>query len=110
MQFLLAAGLAYEKSSRATNMTYTQMLFALSSDKIFFGQSPDITSIIGSTLIIGSAIMMAMAQANVTKGKEVAERGDGASDEEQGLMTATGQEEDHEEAMPIQEVHMRTLR
>jgi drug/metabolite transporter (DMT)-like permease len=32
MQFLLAAGLQYEKSSRATNMVYMQMLFALSFD------------------------------------------------------------------------------
>jgi hypothetical protein len=36
-QFLLAAGLQYEKSSRATNMVYIQMLFALAFDKLVWG-------------------------------------------------------------------------
>ncbi|KYG44728.1 hypothetical protein M433DRAFT_39635, partial [Acidomyces richmondensis BFW] len=59
MQFLLAAGLAYERSSRATNITYTQMLFALTFDKLIFGHTPDLMSIAGSTLILGSAIYVA---------------------------------------------------
>ncbi|KAF2722441.1 hypothetical protein K431DRAFT_283869 [Polychaeton citri CBS 116435] len=63
MQFLLAAGLSYEKSSRATNMIYSQMIFALASDKIFFGHTPGWMSIIGSSLIIGSAIVVTMQQA-----------------------------------------------
>src|SRR5699024_3543818 len=61
-QFLMAAGLAYEKSSRATNMTYTQMLFALGFDKLIFGHTPGIMSILGSSLILGSAIVVAMQQ------------------------------------------------
>lgn len=60
MQFLLAAGLQYEKSSRATNMVYTQMLFALAFDKIVFGTVPGWLSIIGSSLILGSAIYVAL--------------------------------------------------
>ncbi|EMC97582.1 hypothetical protein BAUCODRAFT_40060, partial [Baudoinia panamericana UAMH 10762] len=59
MQFLLAAGLAYEKSSRATNITYTQMLFALTFDKLAFNHTPDLMSIAGSTLILGSALVTA---------------------------------------------------
>ncbi|TKA75684.1 hypothetical protein B0A55_03189 [Friedmanniomyces simplex] len=75
MQFLLASGLAYEKSSRATNITYTQMLFALSFDKFFFGHTPDLLSIAGSTLILGSAVYIAL-MANAGKNgtaKEVSE-------------------------------------
>ncbi|KAH8701484.1 hypothetical protein GQ44DRAFT_831867 [Phaeosphaeriaceae sp. PMI808] len=60
MQFLLAAGLQYEKSSRATNMTYMQMLFALSFDKIVWGTTPGALSIVGSSLILGSAIYVAL--------------------------------------------------
>jgi drug/metabolite transporter (DMT)-like permease len=60
MQFLLAAGLQYEKSSRATNMVYTQMLFALAFDKLIFGTSPGWLSIVGSSLILGSAIYVAV--------------------------------------------------
>ncbi|KAF2759693.1 hypothetical protein EJ05DRAFT_430906, partial [Pseudovirgaria hyperparasitica] len=60
MQFLLAAGLQAEKSSRATNMVYTQMLFALGFDKLIFGTSPTGMSIVGSSLILGSAIYVAV--------------------------------------------------
>lgn len=62
MQFLLSAGLQIEKSSRATNMVYTQMLFALLFDKLVFGTDPSALSVIGSSLILGSAIYVAMAK------------------------------------------------
>ncbi|KAL1296889.1 hypothetical protein AAFC00_004503 [Neodothiora populina] len=79
MQFLLAAGLSYEKSSRATNMTYTSMLYALTFDKLVFGQTPGSMSIIGSTLILGSAIYMAVhrdSSADPGPSKESDEGGD----------------------------------
>ncbi|KAG9631708.1 hypothetical protein KCU64_g16548, partial [Aureobasidium melanogenum] len=96
MQFLLAAGLSYEKSSRATNMAYTSMLFALGFDRFIFGQTPGVTSIIGSTLILGSAIYMAMqkdkgdSRKNETTGGLAQNR-----DEEEGLMRGV-QEGDEE--------------
>ena len=40
-------------------MLYTQMLFALTFDKVIFGHSPDVMSIAGSTLILGSALYVA---------------------------------------------------
>lgn len=64
MQFLLSAGLQAEKSSRATNMVYTQMLFALLFDKVVFGTNPSLLSVLGSTLILGSAIYVAIQRAN----------------------------------------------
>lgn len=60
MQFLLSAGLQLEKSSRATNMVYTQMLFALIFDRLVFGTDPSVLSLVGSSLILGSAIYVAM--------------------------------------------------
>ena len=90
LQFLLTAGLAYggpsnessrsndeerpgkrERESdkmkqgsgtRATNMVYTQMLFALAFDKLIWGITPGTTSLAGSGLILGSAIWVAVAR------------------------------------------------
>lgn len=74
-QFLLAAGLQYEKSSRATNMVYMQMLFALSFDKLIWGTTPGAISIIGSSLILGSAIYVAMHKEDPKKAVAPRERG-----------------------------------
>ncbi|KAK3113565.1 hypothetical protein LTR53_009050 [Teratosphaeriaceae sp. CCFEE 6253] len=133
MQFLLAAGLAYEKSSRATNITYTQMLFALSFDRFFFGHTPDWMSLAGSTLILGSAIYIALV-ANVGKagaGKDVTaadddeeaglelelDRREGGLEAQEGLQGGVRRGsgdvesgEDHDRIAPGQEVEMRVLR
>lgn len=111
-QFLLAAGLAYEKSSRSTNMAYTQMLFALTFDKLVFNHSPGWISIIGSSLILGPAIIVALQKdagnvpkhdANVTSG-----------DEESHEMLLSAQHESHEltnnNRIGVQDVEMRDLR
>ncbi|KAF2117672.1 hypothetical protein BDV96DRAFT_597567 [Lophiotrema nucula] len=105
MQFLLAAGLQYEKSSRATNMVYTQMLFALAFDKLVWGTTPGALSIIGSSLILGSAIYVAMHKESPKK--EEAGRGRGRRDEEQGLMSPDllAQDEDEDGAV----IQMRTM-
>lgn len=96
MQFLLASGLQYEKSSRATNMVYTQMLFALSFDKLIFGTTPGVLSIIGSSLILGSAVYVAvqkdMVAAAVTQSYAPVRQ----VDEERGLMSGNGLEEGEE--------------
>ena len=103
-QFLLATALAHEKSSRATNMTYTQMLFALGFDKLIFDHTPGLLSILGSSLILGSAIVVAVQREspstnkNSSQGSRMAVTGDNLE---------TG--EDHE-LLPVREVHMRTLR
>jgi drug/metabolite transporter (DMT)-like permease len=78
----LAAALAYEKSSRVTNMTYTQMLFALTIDKLVLGHTPGILSIIGSTLILGSAIVVAM-QRSATEVKVEKMEGGGTQEDEE---------------------------
>ncbi|RMY79545.1 hypothetical protein D0864_09066 [Hortaea werneckii] len=122
MQFLLAAGLAYEKSSRATNMTYTQMLFALAFDKLVFGHTPDLMSIAGSTLIVGSALYVAtFADTGSGQDKSTTAGGTGtrqADDEEagRGLIHRIGdphlgqyQDEEHGQR-PIEEVQMQNLR
>ena len=83
----MAAGLSYEKSSRATNMTYTQMLFALAGDRIIFGHTPGIMSILGSSLILGGAVVVAI-QSDPSR-KQSKENTEGVQDDEArvGLMT-----------------------
>lgn len=110
MQFLLAAALSYEKSSRATNMTYTQMLFALGFDKLIFNHTPGVFSIIGSSLILGSAIVVAL-QKNTGPAKDVVESSNAPADEEsqRGLLSGTEAGEDRDR-LPVQEVQLRTLR
>jgi hypothetical protein len=66
-------------------MVYTQMLFALSFDKLVWGTTPGLVSIIGSSLILGSAIYVAMYKEGPAKSTG-RERGNG--DEERGLMMA----------------------
>ncbi|KAI4109651.1 MAG: hypothetical protein LQ339_001764 [Xanthoria mediterranea] len=88
MQILLTAGLSYEKSSRATNMVYTNMLFALAFDKLVFDTTMGSMSILGSSLILGSALYIAVRQ-DPSKESKTDERTRG--DEEVGLMSVGGE-------------------
>ena len=83
MQFLLTAALAHTGDGKGLNMVYTQMLFALAFDKIVWDTSPGVISIVGSSVVLGSAIWVAMKK---DEKKEVtpAER----SVEEEGLVGA----------------------
>lgn len=98
-------------------MTYTQMLFALTFDKIIFGHSPGWMSIVGSSLILGPAIFVAM-QKNVDESKEANEGSQGPGDEEsqRALLSGEAVEERHDSVegdgirMPVPEVQMRALR
>lgn len=94
-------------------MTYTQMLFALAFDKWIFDHTPGILSIIGSCLILGSAIVVALQKDSGLTGENT-ESSRMAADEEaqRGLLAGlqdleTGIEHDR---LPVQEVQLRTLR
>lgn len=91
MQILLTAGLAHEKSSRATNMVYTQILFALAFDKLIFNTTPGGWSIVGSSLVLGSALYVAVHKEKVEK--KISSRTANAS-EEVGLMIDVNEEAD----------------
>jgi hypothetical protein len=62
--------LGAEKSSRATNMAYSQMLFAVLFDFIIWGTLPGPLSILGATLILGSAIYVAIQRDAGQSGKQ----------------------------------------
>jgi hypothetical protein len=82
-------------------MIYTQMLFALAMDKLVFGHSPELLSLLGSTLILGSAICVAVKKAGPqNKAKEGAIAGN--EDEERGLMQEIdGSDNDTTESVSI---------
>lgn len=95
-------------------MTYTQMLFALSFDKLVFGHSPGWMSILGSSLILGPAIFVAM-QKNFDESKEASEGSRMVRDEEAqraliGGEGAEGRVDEEGRRMPVREVQMRALR
>ncbi len=104
---LLATGLAYEKSSRATNMVYMQMIFALSFDQLVFGTTPGALSIVGSSLILGSAIYVALNKEDPSK-KKVSSRERGDRDEEQGLMERDANVEQGDGA--VADIPLRSMR
>lgn len=109
MQFLLTAGLAHEKSSRATNMLYTQILFALAFDKLVFDITPGIWSIVGSSLVLGSAMYIAVYK-ETPKMKSPASE---SAEEELSLMQHedTEAEERQQPCMQgVEEVQLRTMR
>ena len=89
LQFLLTAGLQHDKSSRATNMMYSQMLFALGLDKLIWGVVPDWPSIVGGSLILGSTIFVAV-QKNTTK---IRMSSASRNDEEHGLIEGLDRED-----------------
>lgn len=106
MQFLLTKGLAAGgrgNGARATNMVYTNMLFALALDKWVFGQSPGWWSIAGSGLILGSAVYVGVVREKVAVG----DGGEGALDRdaergeagEEGIGMLEREREENEEGL-----------
>lgn len=61
-QFLLTAGLSGESSNRATAMTYTHMLFAVTFDRLIFGHTMGWVSVTGCAMIVGSALWVVLAK------------------------------------------------
>jgi len=90
-QYFLTLGLQIEKAGRATNMVYTQMLFALAWELIIWGTTPGWGSLVGSGCILGSVLWVRMKKAERPDIAKVR-----AGDEEVGLMSgrAEGEEED----------------
>lgn len=52
--------MAHERSTRTLNMVYSQILFALVLDKAVWGVWPGVWSFVGSALVLGSAVWVAV--------------------------------------------------
>jgi hypothetical protein len=94
-------------------MVYTQMFFALGFDKLVFGTTPGFLSIIGSGLILGSAIYVAV-QKEQAKSKEVVEGSANVDEELGGLVAGIDADEDDapfvEAPTAAGEIQLRALR
>ena len=84
------------------------MIFALLMDKLIFGHSPELLSLIGSTLILGSAIVVAVRKAGP---KQTGDHHDPLDliDEEVGLMSAVDHSEDVAETISMRQMSPRPL-
>ncbi|KAK6071410.1 integral membrane protein DUF6 [Seiridium cupressi] len=69
-QFLFTAGLAREKSNRATGMIYTQVLFAAGFDRLVFGQTMGWLSVAGCGMVVGSALWVAIGDSEASGGQK----------------------------------------
>lgn len=104
MQVLFTAGVAAEKSNRATAMVYTHMLFAAGFDRWVFGHEMGFVSVLGCGLIIGSALWVALTKREGEKGRE--------TDVEPGMMgqvealpmLSQENREDEEDGIPLERV------
>ncbi|KAH6644957.1 hypothetical protein BKA67DRAFT_586555 [Truncatella angustata] len=86
LQFLLTEGLQREKAGRATNLIYTQLVFALILEKIVWGTTPAGWSFVGAVLIIGAAIWVSLQKQK----KPAVEAKPAVVDEESSLLGNTG--------------------
>ncbi|KAK0670918.1 putative AAA family ATPase pontin [Cercophora samala] len=94
LQFLLTAGLAGEKSNRATAMVYTHMLFAAGFDRWVFGHTMGLWSVMGCALILGGAMWAALGKKKVEEVgiKEQDVEGAGADRREEGRPMLNGED------------------
>lgn len=59
-QLCMTGALTREKAAKVANITYTQIVWALLWDKVLWNNWPDVWSVLGGGLIIGSALWVAM--------------------------------------------------
>lgn len=92
LQFLLTAGLQLDRSSKATSMLYTQVVFALLFDWSIWGVLPSSAGMVGGAIVVASTLWSAL-QKPKEAGKETQKAK--AVDEETALLGArNGDEED----------------
>lgn len=96
LQFLLTAGLQLDKSSKATSMLYSQIVFALLFDWAIWGVLPGGLSLFGGSIVIASTLWSALQK---TQTREISTTKAAVVDEETALLGA--QTEDIEEAEEI---------
>ncbi|KAJ8094644.1 hypothetical protein PM082_010650 [Marasmius tenuissimus] len=79
-QVLLTTGLQHEQAGRATMAIYTQIVWASIFEKLWFpGTAPSVMSVVGTVIIIGSAVYVALTKQK-TEGEEGEEGEEGKED------------------------------
>lgn len=94
LQFLLTAGLQLDRTSKATSMLYTGILFALAFDWAIWGVFPGFWSCVGGVVVIASTLWSALQKSKGASQSAVAKKE--VVDEESALLGA--QTEGNEDA------------
>ncbi|QPC69262.1 hypothetical protein HYE68_000014 [Fusarium pseudograminearum] len=87
-QVLLTEGLQREKAGRATNLIYVQLVYAVIIDRVIWGTVPPPASFIGSALIIGSAIWVALQKKVSSEPRPVSDEERNAGLDKNGMKEA----------------------
>ena len=87
-------------------MVYTQMIFALAFDKLVFGLTPDSWSIVGSSLVLGSALYIAVHK-EPSRVKTAARE---AGDEQAALFEDDGEQDDADSTRRVENVQVGATR
>lgn len=61
-EFLLTAGIASDKSSVATIMIYSQVLWALALDRLFWDVPMNVWTFVGVASVVGSLVLVSLAK------------------------------------------------
>jgi len=91
-QALLTMGLQHETAGRGTMGVYVQIVFATILERIFFNSAPSILSIVGTVIIMTSAIYIAFTKANTSKRGAIILEGPEDSAMEEGLLEGVDSE------------------
>ncbi|KAG9826973.1 hypothetical protein KCU98_g15551, partial [Aureobasidium melanogenum] len=86
LQFLLTAGLQLDRTSKATSMLYTGILFALAFDWAIWGVFPGFWSCVGGAIVIASTLWSALQKSKGASQSAVAKKE--VVDEESALLGA----------------------
>ncbi|KAI4833653.1 hypothetical protein E4T44_09304 [Aureobasidium sp. EXF-8845] len=86
LQFLLTAGLQLDRTSKATSMLYTGILFALAFDWAIWGVFPGLWSCIGGAVVIASTLWSALQKSKSVPQGDVSKKQ--VIDEESALLGA----------------------
>ncbi len=57
-QVWFTRGLQHESATRATALTYTQVVFATAWGALWFGETPDAGSLVGAALVVSGALLL----------------------------------------------------
>jgi len=90
LQFLMTAGLQADKSSRATNMMYIQIVFAVLLDWTIWGVLPVFWTWIGGGIVVASTLWVVM-------GREKKEVLKGETNDEERCLIVDGEVGDDED-------------
>ncbi|KAH6904974.1 integral membrane protein DUF6 [Coprinopsis sp. MPI-PUGE-AT-0042] len=85
-QILLTMGLQRETAGRGTMAVYTQIVFATILQKIFLKSTPPLLSIVGTLIIMGSALYTALSKVKDRETTAPVRALPTQADEEQGLL------------------------